>query len=489
MKCLIVNRGEIAVRISRTLREMGISSIGLYSEPDKYSLHNFFVDVSYPLNGRTSAETYLDIDKILWVIEKEKPDFVHPGYGFLSENHEFAQEVEKKGVKFVGPSPESMKIMGDKSEARRIAEKCGVPVVPGYSGKLSDAEEALRVAEKIGFPVMLKASMGGGGKGMRIVKNKEEFVSLFNLAYREAQNAFGEGSLYIEKFIEKPKHIEVQIIADEKGNYFALGERECSIQRRHQKLIEESPSPFIDDKIRKDIQEAAIEIAKACKYYNAGTIEFIFDKDKNFYFIEMNTRLQVEHPVTEMRSLLDLVKLQLLVAMGQELKLENPYPLKGYAMEVRIYAEDPYENFMPSPGEIKWLSLPSGQFVRVDSGVYQGYVVPDEYDPLLLKIIAWGNDRAEGIERMKRALQEFFIAGITTTKEFCLELLETPFFKKGEYDTFLLERWKPEKKEAAVFFEDEVTEFLEREMIISDKGHSKISRWKDFKFFFNNFEF
>jgi len=489
MKCLIVNRGEIAVRIARTLREMGITSIGIYSEPDKYSLHNFFVDGSYPLNGRSPLETYLDIEKILWVIEKEKPDFVHPGYGFLSENHEFAYQVEKKGVKFVGPSSESIKIMGDKSEARKIAEKCGVPTVPGYSGKLSNAEEALKIAEKIGFPVMLKASLGGGGKGMRIVKSKEEFVSLFNLAYREAESAFGEGSLYIEKFIEKPKHIEVQIIADEKGNYFALGERECSIQRRHQKLIEESPSPFIDAKIRKDIEEAAIEIAKACKYKNAGTVEFIFDKEKNFYFIEMNTRLQVEHPITEMRALLDLVKLQMLIAMGEEIKLENPYPLKGYAIEVRIYAEDPYENFMPSPGEIKWISFPSGQFVRVDSGVYQGYVVPDEYDPLLLKVIVWGNDRAEGIERIKRALKELFIAGIKTTREFSLELLETSFFMKGEYDTFLLERWKPEKKEEAHFLEDEVQRFLEKEVIISGKTALKESRWKNFKFFFNNFEF
>ncbi len=489
MKCLIVNRGEIAVRIARTLREMGIYSIGIYSEPDRYSLHNFFVDSSYPLNGRSSSETYLNIEKILWIIEKEKPDFVHPGYGFLSENHEFAYELEKRGVKFVGPSPESMRLMGDKCEARKIAEKCGVPVVPGYSEKLSDARKALEIAEKIGFPLMLKASMGGGGKGMRIVKSKEEFLSLFNLAYKEAESAFREGSLYIEKFIEKPKHIEVQIIADEKGNYFALGERECSIQRRHQKLIEESPSYFIDDKIRKDIEEAALEIAKASNYYNAGTVEFIFDENKKFYFIEMNTRLQVEHPVTEMRSLLDLVKLQFIVAKGEKLKLKNPYPLKGYAIEVRIYAEDPYENFIPSGGEIKWLSLPSGQFVRVDSGVYQGYLVPEEYDPLLLKIIVWGEDRKEGIERMKRALKEFFIAGITTTKEFCLELIESPFFMKGEYDTFLLERWKPEKKEVVYFFEEEVAEFLEKEKIVSDRGHSKVNRWKDFKFFFNNFEF
>ncbi|MEO0283543.1 MAG: biotin carboxylase N-terminal domain-containing protein [candidate division WOR-3 bacterium] len=487
MKCLIANRGEIAVRIARTLREMGISPIGIYSDPDKFSLHNFFMDFSYPLNGKSSYETYLNIDKILWIIDKEKPQFLHPGYGFLSENYLFALEVEKRGVNFVGPSPESMRLMGDKALARKIAERCYVPVVPGYSGKLENSEEALKIAEKIGFPLFLKASLGGGGKGMRIVRNKEEFVSLFNLAYREAESAFGEGSLYIEKFIEKPKHIEVQIIADKKGNYYALGERECSIQRRYQKLIEESPSSFIDDKIRRDIEEAAIEIAKACNYYNAGTVEFIFDENKNFYFIEMNTRLQVEHPVTEMRSMLDLVYLQLKVARGEELKLEKPYPLKGYSLEVRICAEDPYENFIPSPGEIKWLTYPSGPFVRVDSGVYQGFYVPEEYDPLIMKIIVWGKDKKEGIQRMKRALNELFIAGIKTTKEFCLNVISSEFFEKGEFDTFLLERWKPENLTSFIF-EEELSSLIETRSLIEEKRQSTISPWKNFRFFYNNFE-
>ncbi len=488
MKCLVANRGEIAVRIARTLREMGIFSIGVYSEPDKFALHNFFMDKSYPLEGFSSLETYLNIDKLLWIIEKEKPDFVHPGYGFLSENHEFAEEVRKKGVKFVGPSPESMKMMGDKSLARKIAEKCGVPVVPGTSEKLSDENEAFEIAKKIGFPVMLKASMGGGGKGMRIVKKEEDFISSFRLAYKEAENAFGDGSLYIEKFIEKPRHIEVQIIADEKGNYYALGERECSIQRRHQKIIEESPSPFIDDKIRKNIYEAAIEIAKACEYVNAGTVEFIFDNNKNFYFIEMNTRLQVEHPVTEMRTGLDLVKLQILIAKGEKVILPVPYPLKGYSLEVRVYAEDPYENFMPCSGQIKWLSLPCGPFTRVDSGIYQGCIVPEEYDPLLLKIIVWGENRETGIKRMQRALSELFIAGIPTTKDFCLDLISSDFFLKGEYHTFMLDGLKISKKEVIGAIEEEIEEYLDKEVVIKKENVAYKNEWKNFRFFFNTFE-
>ncbi|MEN3045384.1 MAG: biotin carboxylase N-terminal domain-containing protein [Candidatus Hydrothermales bacterium] len=487
MKCLIANRGEIAVRIARTLRDMGISPIGIYSDPDRFSLHNFFMDASYPLSGRSSYDTYLNIDKILWVLEKEKVDFLHPGYGFLSENAKFAEEVTKRGVIFVGPSPEAMELMGDKVIARKIAEKCYVPVVPGYSEKITNPHEAIKISEKLGFPIMLKASMGGGGKGMRIVRNKEEFISLFNLAYKEAESAFADGSLYIEKFIEKPKHIEVQIIGDKYGNYYALGERECSIQRRHQKLIEESPSYFIDDKIRKDIQEAAIEIAKYVKYYNAGTVEFIFDENRNFYFIEMNTRLQVEHPVTEMRSSLDLVMLQLKVAMGEKLKLEKPYPLRGYSIEVRIYAEDPYENFMPSPGEIKWLHYPQGPFVRVDSGVFQGYYVPEEYDPLLMKVITWGKDKKEGTLRMIRALGELFIAGIKTTKDFSLNLISSDFFEKGEYDTFLLERWKPEIPEFS--FEEDLLNYIEKIESIEEKREPLRSRWKNFSFFLNNFEF
>ncbi|MEN3043610.1 MAG: biotin carboxylase N-terminal domain-containing protein [Candidatus Hydrothermales bacterium] len=487
MKCLIANRGEIAVRIARTLKDMGISPIGVYSDPDKFSLHNFFMDASYPLGGRSSYETYLNIDKILWVLEKEKVDFLHPGYGFLSENSKFAEEVIKRDVNFVGPSPEAMELMGDKVLARKIAEKCYVPVVPGYSEKLSSPNEAIKIAEKLGFPLMLKASMGGGGKGMRIVRNKQEFISLFNLAFKEAESAFADGSLYIERFIEKPKHIEVQIIGDKYGNYYALGERECSIQRRHQKLIEESPSYFIDEKTRENIQEAAIEIAKSVKYYNAGTVEFIFDENKNFYFIEMNTRLQVEHPVTEMRSSLDLVMLQLKVAMGEKLKLEKPYPLKGYSLEVRVYAEDPYENFMPSPGEIKWLHYPQGPFVRVDSGVYQGFYVPEEYDPLLMKIITWGADKKEGTLRMIRALGELFIAGIKTTKEFSLQLISSDFFERGEYDTFLLEKWKPEISEF-VFIEEDLLSFADKKGVIEEKKEIIKSRWKDFSFFFNKFE-
>jgi acetyl-CoA carboxylase biotin carboxylase subunit len=446
------------------------------------------MDFVYSLDGSSSIDTYLNIKKISEIIEKSGCDFVHPGYGFLSENHIFAEEVLKKRVKFVGPSPESMRLMGDKVEAKKLAKRARVPTVPGTDDALLDPNEAFEKAKNIGFPVILKAKMGGGGKGMRIVRKEKEFISSFKLASQEAQNAFGDGSIYIEKFIEKPRHVEVQIIGDKYGNYYALGERECSIQRRHQKLIEESPSPFITQETRKKMSECAIALVKECKYENAGTVEFIVDEEGNFYFMEMNTRLQVEHPVTEMRFGIDLVALQMRVAQGERLKLDDLKP-RGYSIEVRVYAEDPFNNFIPFPGEIKWLVVPSGPFVRIDNGVYQGYRVPEEYDPLLLKVITWGMDRKEGIERMKRALEELWIAGIITTKNYTLALIKEDFFFKGEYDTYLLSRYTPKLDKVPEFIEKEVIFDYEKESLKSLKRKREgISEWKSFKFFYNNFE-
>ncbi|MFH2032889.1 MAG: acetyl-CoA carboxylase biotin carboxylase subunit [Bacteroidota bacterium] len=428
-KILIVNRGEIAVRIIKACREMQIVSAVIFSEADKNSLHVRAADEAYQLGSALASESYLNIPKIIELAKKINAEAIHPGYGFLSENAGFIKAVEDSGIKFIGPSSKAVELMGIKTSARELMIKNNVPVVPGSETVLNTYEEAEVACEKVGYPVMLKASAGGGGKGMRRVFEKDELKEAYNRAKNEALKAFGNDDVYIEKFIENPKHIEVQIIADEHGNYRHLFERECSIQRRNQKVIEESPSPSITNEIREQMTAAAINAAKSCGYYNAGTIEFLLDRNNTFYFLEMNTRLQVEHPVTEMITGIDLVKEQINIAFGNEISFsQEEIKINGHAIECRIYAEDSANNFAPSIGKILHHSLPSGPGIRVDRGIDLLSEVSLYYDPLLSKLAAWGKDRNEAIQRMSRSLKEYQIAGVITNIPFCLWVLKHKTF-------------------------------------------------------------
>jgi len=447
-KVLIANRGEIAIRVAKTLREMGIKSVSVYSDADRESLHIRKTDETYYLGASRPSESYLNIEKIIEIAKKCKADAIHPGYGFLAENSKFAEECEKNGIIFIGPSSESLEKSGDKIFARKAAKECGVNIIPGTETGTENYEEFKKMAEKIGFPLMIKAALGGGGKGMRIVERKEELKISFELAKKEAIEAFGDGTLYIEKYLKNPRHIEIQILGDKYGNYIHLFERECSIQRRHQKIIEESPSPFMDEKLRKDMTEAAIEIAKKINYYNAGTIEFLVDENKNFYFLEINARLQVEHPVTEMVTGKDLVRAQIQIANGEKIPYKKEeINLRGNAIECRIYAEDPDNNFAPSPGKIEYLNEPRGPNIRVDSGIYEGWEIPVYYDPLISKLIVWAEKREYGIEKMKEALKEYIIIGVKTIIPFLIKIMENEKFRQGDYNTNFLKEFKLEKIE------------------------------------------
>src|SRR6202030_538339 len=407
-KILIANRGEIAVRIIRACHEMGISTVVVYSDVDRASLHVRKSDEAYAIGPAPAAESYLRMNKILDVAKRSGADAIHPGYGFLSENATFAQACADAGVKFIGPTPHSMEMMGSKTRARQEMEKAGVPVVPGTSRGLVSPEEGEEVAARIGYPVMLKAAAGGGGKGMRLVDRREELRSALESARSEAQRSFGDSEVYIERAIANPRHIEMQVLADEHGNTVWLGERECCIQRRHQKVIEEAPSPIVDPDMRRRMGEVAAKVAQAANYTNAGTVAFLVDEEKNFYFLEMNTRLQVEHPVTELITGLDLVDLQIRIAAGEKLPFrQEDVLIRGHAIECRIYAEDPDNNYFPSPGQLTMLQTPAGPGVRLDSGVYEGWTVPIDYDPLLGKLIGYGTDREQVIARLTRALNEY----------------------------------------------------------------------------------
>lgn len=435
-KLLIANRGEIALRIVRACRELGIKTLAVYSEPDEQSLHVQLADEAICIGPAASSESYLKADRILSAAEIADVDAIHPGYGFLSENAEFAEQCETCNIKFVGPRSESIRLMGDKAMAKEVARKAKAPVIPGSEGVISDEKEALKLAQKIGFPVIIKAVAGGGGKGMRLAHNAPAFAREFHSARIEAEKAFGNGDVYVEKFIEDPRHIEIQLMADEHGKIIHLGERDCSVQRRYQKLIEEAPSPFVNDALRQKMGKAAIRIAEACGYHNAGTIEFLVDKHGDFYFIEMNTRIQVEHGVTEEVTGLDLVKRQLLIASGEHTELDQKdIKFTRHAIECRINAEDPARNFIPCPGEIGLYYPPGGHGVRVDSHIYGGYVVPPYYDSMVSKLITYAQTREMAIDRMYRALSEYLIRGIKTSIPFCAAVMRDPVFRSGSVTT------------------------------------------------------
>ncbi len=440
-KVLVANRGEIAVRVIRALEERGIASVAVFSEADRTALHVRYASEAYPIGPAPSRDSYLRIDKIIDVARRSGADAIHPGYGFLSERAEFAAACADAGITFIGPSPEAIEKMGDKITARETVKQRGVPLVPGSEKGLHDAELAA-VAQEIGFPIMIKAAAGGGGKGMRAVYDAEAFTNALESARREAMAAFGNDEVYLEKLIASARHIEIQILADSHGRTLSLGERECSIQRRHQKLIEESPSVAVDEKLRAEMGKVAVAAAEAVGYVNAGTIEFLFDsKDNKYYFLEMNTRLQVEHPVTELVTGIDIVKEQISIASGRRLRYKQAdIAPKGWAIECRITAEDPYNNFMPSTGVVNYLKEPNGPGVRVESMLYEGCEVSLYYDPMVAKLIVWGDTRAEAILRMRRALNEYRIGGIRTSIPFHQELMDSPEFMWGTFDTGFLSR-------------------------------------------------
>jgi acetyl-CoA carboxylase biotin carboxylase subunit len=462
-KVLIANRGEIAVRIIRACRELGIETIAVYSEADRHALHVRYADEAYLLGPAPSRESYLRADKILDIARSSGADAIHPGYGFLAEREDFSAACEENGIAFIGPKPSAIAAMGDKMTARNTVMAAGVPVVPGTEGEggLSN-EELLTIAPQIGFPLLIKATAGGGGKGMREVKNLEEMPGLLQSARREAESAFGDGNVYLEKLVEDARHIEIQILADSQGNVIHLGERECSLQRRHQKLLEEAPSSELDEELRNRMGSVAVKAAQVVNYVNAGTIEFLLDKERNFYFLEMNTRLQVEHPVTEMVTGIDIVKEQIRISRGRALSYkQDDVRFNGHAIECRINAEDPYNGFVPSTGRITHSLLPTGPGVRVDTGVYPGFEITPFYDPMIAKLIVWGETRAQAILRMRRALEEYRIVGVRTNIPFHQTMMDSTRFMAGQYDTrFVEQRFSMEDSEEGRKNHEEVAAIL-----------------------------
>lgn len=490
-KVLVANRGEIAVRVMRSCREMGIETVAVYSEADRKAMHVRYADDAYAIGPAPSAESYLRMDKIMAVAKASGADAIHPGYGFLSENAAFSELCEKEGIIFIGPSPHAINTMGDKITARKTMIAAGVPVVPGTTEPISDLKTAVEVIKKIGLPVMIKASAGGGGKGMRLVKREEDILDSVSAAKSEAKAAFGDDAVYIEKYISSPHHIEFQVLGDKHGNVLHLFERECSVQRRHQKVVEETPSPIMTQEVRMKMGEAAVAAAKAVNYHGAGTIEFIVDDNLNYYFLEMNTRLQVEHPITERVVGVDLVKQQINIANGLPFSFrQEDLQQKGHAIEVRIYAEDPDNNFMPSPGVIKHITEPLGLGVRHDGYAYEGYEIPMYYDPMISKLIVWAETREEAIARMKRALYAYKITGVKTSIPYLHRILEVPAFVQGRYNTHFIEEnselLKPRVNctercvdvAAITAFVDYITKLEKLQPPVST--HELGSSWKDF---------
>ncbi len=489
-KILIANRGEIAIRIMRSCREMGILSVAVFSEADRTSMHVRYADEAYFIGPSPSNESYLNIPKIIEVAKRSNSDAIHPGYGFLSENAHFANVVKEEGIIFIGPSAEAITSMGDKVKARKLMESSGVPVVPGTNKSLDSTEELHQVAKEIGYPIMIKASAGGGGKGMRLVKKVAELESSYQMAKSEARSSFGDDTVYIEKYIESPHHIEFQILADKHGNTIHLFERECSVQRRHQKVVEETPSPHMTKSLRNKMGEYAIRAAQSVNYVGAGTIEFLVDDKHNFYFLEMNTRLQVEHPITERITGVDLVREQINIAAGEKLTYQQEeIVMHGHSIECRIYAEDPQNNFMPNPGLIRHISEPLGLGVRTDGYVYEGYEIPIHYDPMISKLIVWAKTRTECIQRMKRALYEYKITGVKTSIPFLEKIMDTPDFVKGIYNTHFIEKntkyliidepCELECQDIAMFVT--YLDFINKqESQVRDNVTNKPSPWKEF---------
>ena len=440
-KILIANRGEIAVRIIRACKEMNIKTVAVYSEIDKDALHTRLADEAICIGPANSIKSYLNVKNIIEAAIITKADSIHPGFGFLSENAQFAQICEESNIKFIGPKSNVIDLLGNKSKAKEMMKKEGVPVIPGSDGSIKDLKQAILVCEKIGYPVLLKAAAGGGGKGIRVVNSFEELETNYNIVKQEAKNSFNDDEIYIEKYIKEPRHVEIQIMADEYGNIVHRGERDCSIQRNHQKIIEETPSTIIDEKLRNKMGNVAIKAAKAAGYTSLGTVEFLVDSDKNFYFMEMNTRIQVEHPITEMRTGIDMVKEQIKIAAGEKLKFkQKEIEFRGHSIECRINAENPNKNFMPSPGKINEINLPGGNGIRIDTAIYNGYTIPPNYDSMIAKIITFGVNRNEAISKMKRALEELVIDGINTNRDFLFEIIKNPNFIRGNFDTSFIEK-------------------------------------------------
>jgi len=490
-KVLIANRGEIAIRVMRTCREMGIRSVAVYSDIDRSSMHVRYADEAYHIGPSPSNESYLVADKIIDVAKKSGADAIHPGYGFLSENAEFSDRCKKEGIEFIGPDSFAIHTMGDKITARKNMIKAGVPVVPGTTEPITNEENAIKYIHEIGLPVMIKASAGGGGKGMRLVKESSEIINSIRAARSEALNSFGNDAVYIEKYIDSPHHIEFQILADKHGNAVHLFERECSVQRRHQKVVEESPSPLMTEKVRNEMGKHAVMAAKAVNYYGAGTIEFIMGDDLNYYFLEMNTRLQVEHPVTESVVGIDLVRQQINIANGLELAFkQEDLRQNGHAIECRIYAEDADNNFMPSPGVIKHFREPLGLGIRHDGYVYSGYNIPLFYDPMISKLIVWAETREEAINRMKSALFSYKITGIKTSIKFLERIMETPAFVQGKYNTHFIqenEKFLLTPKKGKLIWEDMAmvatfVNYLDKldKNSIQSQSKTQSSPWKEF---------
>lgn len=486
-KILVANRGEIALRVMRSAREMGIKTVAVYSEADRNAPFVKYADEAVFIGPPPSNQSYLQGDKIIEACKITGADGIHPGYGFLSENAVFARKVKENGITFIGPSAEAMDMMGDKLSAKAAAKKFKVPMVPGSEGAIKDLNEAIKIAKETGFPLLIKASAGGGGKGMRLVEKIEEVEEQMKLAMSEAKSAFGDDAVFIEKFVSGPRHIEIQVMADNHGNIVYLFERECSIQRRHQKVIEEAPSSVLTEELRKKMGECAVNVARACNYSGAGTVEFLLDDKLNFYFLEMNTRLQVEHPVTEMITGVDLVKEQIRVARGEKLSFtQESLKINGHAVEIRVYAEDPLNNFLPDIGRLNTYRIPKGTGVRVDDGFEEGMDIPIYYDPMIAKLITHGKDRKEAIDRMLRAIQEYRISGVETTLDFCAFVLKHDAFISGNFDThFIKQYFSPDKLNKENAEEAEIASLFsvwlkEQTAVQSAKAHSTLSQnnWK-----------
>ncbi|MBK5285342.1 MAG: acetyl-CoA carboxylase biotin carboxylase subunit [Bacteroidia bacterium] len=488
-KILVANRGEIALRVMRSAREMRIATVAVYSEADRNALHVRYADEAVFIGAAPSSESYLNMEKIVSAAKQMGADGIHPGYGFLSENPVFAKKVKEAGIIFIGPSAEAMELMGNKLAAKAMAEKNKIPLVPGTAHPISDFDEAKKIAHKIGYPILIKAAAGGGGKGMRIVDEEKNFGEMIRLAMSEAQSAFGDSSVFIEKYVSSPRHIEIQVLGDTHGNIVHLFERECSIQRRHQKVIEEAPSSVLTPKLRDEMGECAVNIAHACNYTGAGTVEFLLDENNKFYFLEMNTRLQVEHPVTEFITGIDLVKEQIEIARGKKLSFtQKDLQIRGHAIEARVYAEDSSNNFLPDIGTLTNYRIPKGPGVRVDDGYEEGMEIPIYYDPMIAKLVVYGKDRNEAIERMKRAIDEYTISGVETTLSFCHFVMEHPAFTTGKFDThFVSKYFTPEKNPESNEDEAEIAAVATALMMNVNKVNNlknnsssdSVSKWKN----------